>query len=273
MSGIKMGCQTYTWQMSGELYLGRLDHIIAVAGKSGFQGVEPETQFLGALRDPGVMRDHLDRAGIELASICLVETWRQPRENDAERDAADWVIDYLARNFPGTLLNLCPYPGNDRSDLEERQANQLFCMNAVAARAEQKGLVAAYHPNSPEGSVCRTREDYDRMLNGLDARVLKWVPDVGHMAKGGMDPLAVMTAFRPLIAHVHYKDMTAAGEWARMGEGIIDFEGITTFLCDTGYQGWLVVEDESPEAEAEPDKVASLDGQYMKARLAPLAAG
>ena len=273
MGGIGMGCQTYTWQMSGELYLGRLDHIIAVAGKSGFRGIEPETQFLGALRDPGVMREHLDRAGIELASVCLVETWREPKENDAEREAADWVIDYLARNFPGTVLNVCPYPGTDRSDLEERQTNQLSCMNAVAARAAQRGVLAAYHPNSPEGSVCRTRQDYDRMLNGLDASVLKWVPDVGHMAKGGMDPLDVMKTFRPLIGHVHYKDMTSDGAWAMMGKGVIDFEAITAFLRDTAYRGWLVVEDESPEAEAEPDKVAALDGHYMKTRLAPLVAG
>ncbi|MBX3584793.1 MAG: sugar phosphate isomerase/epimerase [Rhizobiaceae bacterium] len=272
MKGIKMGCQTYTWQMSGELYLGKLDHIIAVAGKSGFQGIEPETQFLGALRDPGVMRSHLDKAGMELASVCLVEKWRQPKENDSEREAADWVIDYLARNFPDTVLNVCPYPGTDRADLDERQANQLSCMNAVAARAAQKGILAAYHPNSPEGSVCRTRGDYDRMLNGLDGNVLKWVPDVGHMTKGGMDPLAVMKTFRPLIAHVHYKDMTGDGQWAMMGKGIIDFESITSFLRDTGYSGWLVVEDESPEAEAEPDKVASLDGAYMKQRLAPLVA-
>lgn len=273
MGGIRMGCQTYTWQMSGVLYLGKLDHIIAVAGASGFQGIEPETQFLGALRDPGLMREHLARAGIELASLCVVETWRQPVETEAERAAADWVIDYLARNFPDTVLNVCPYPGVDRADLRERQANQLSCMNAVAARAAQKGLLAAYHPNSPEGSVCRTREDYDRMLHGLDERVLKWVPDVGHMAKGGMDPLEVMKNFRPLIAHVHYKDMTPGGQWAMMGEGMIDFEAITRFLQQSGYRGWLVVEDESPEAGAAPDTVAMRDGEYMARHLLPVVAG
>jgi inosose dehydratase len=258
--------------MSGELYLGKLDHIISVAGAAGFQGVEPETRFLGALRDPALMREHLDHAGVELASVCLVETWCQPKETDAEREDADWVIDYLARNFPDTILNVCPYPGSDRSDLEERQANQLACMNALAARAAQRGVQAAYHPNSPAGSVCRTHQDYDRMLNGLDARVLKWVPDVGHLAKGGMDPLEIIGAFRPLIAHVHYKDMAASGEWAMMGKGVIDFEAITTFLHDTHYQGWLVVEDESREAEVAPDTVAAFDGRYMKARLAPIVA-
>ena len=52
MGSARLGCQTYAWQMSGATYLGRLDHIIDVVGDSGFQGIEAEVQFLGALRDP-----------------------------------------------------------------------------------------------------------------------------------------------------------------------------------------------------------------------------
>ena len=55
-----------------------------------------------------------------------------------------------------------------------------------------------------------------------------------------------------------------------MGEGSIDFEGVTRFLMDTGYDGWLIVEDESAEAEIDPDGVTKTDGVYLRNRIAPL---
>ena len=270
MSSARLGCQTYAWQMSGATYLGRLDHIIDVVGGSGFQGIEAEVQFLGALRDPVRMSEVLERNKIALASACIVEDWRGEKETDAEREAGDWIIRYLSENFPDAVLNVCPMPGKDRRDLAERQSNQLTCMNALARRAADQGVRAAYHPNSPAGSVCRIADDYDRMLNGLDDAVLKWVPDVGHIAKGGMDALGLMRKFRRLIAHVHFKDMGSDGAWKRMGEGSIDFEGVTRFLMDTGYDGWLIVEDESAEAEIDPDGVTKTDGVYLRKRIAPL---
>ena len=45
MGSARLGCQTYAWQMSGAIYLGRLDHIIDVVGDSGFQGIEAESSF------------------------------------------------------------------------------------------------------------------------------------------------------------------------------------------------------------------------------------
>ncbi len=69
----------------------------------------------------------------------------------------------------------------------------------VAARAAQRGLQAAYHPNSRAGSVCRTHQDYDRMLNGLDPHVSKRVPDVGHLAKEGTDPLEIIFLAAPHV--------------------------------------------------------------------------
>jgi len=267
---IRVGCQTYAWQMSGRLYLDRLDEIMTVVGRSGFLGVEPELQFLGALRDPERMRDELERAGIVLAALCIVHDWRGARETTAERASADWTIDFIARHFPETLLNVCPMPGADRSDLRERQDNQLACMNALAARAAERGVAAAYHPNSPVGSVCRTAADYERMLEGVDSRVLRWVPDIGHIAKGGVEVMELLRRYRPLIAHVHFKDMSSDGRWRSMGEGNLDFAAVTSYLAETGYDGWIVVEDECAEAENDPNGAASRDGVYVARSIAPL---
>jgi inosose dehydratase len=270
MSQARIACQTYTWQMSGN-YVGKLDHIIQLLSTTGFGGVEPETQYLGGLADPAALSKALQDAGIQLASLCLVEDWLGAEENGEERQRADACLDLL-QHFPGTLLNLCQMPTirpTDPAQLAQRQANLLQCAHAVAARGKHLGIQSAYHPNSPEASIYRTAEDYEVLLAGLDDD-LGWIPDCGHIAKVGMDPLSLIQEHRALVQHIHYKDMDAAGNWREMGQGIIDYKAITRFLVETGYTGWFVVEDESDRAIPEPDQVTLDDWAWIDEHLAPI---
>lgn len=270
MNRPRFACQTYSWQMSGK-YVGSLDHIVNLLGETGFAGVEPETQFLGRLADPVELAGALKRNGIGLAAICLVEDWLEGTENPGERRRADECIALL-EHFPGTLLNLCQMPTTrpvDPAALATRQEDLLSCVRDVAERASARGIVSAYHPNSPAQSIFRTAGDYEVLLAGLDDR-LGWIPDTGHIARGGMDPLRLIEAHRGLIRHIHYKDMDAAGRWAEMGRGVIDHEAITRYLVETGYSGWFVVEDESERAKPEPDQVTLEDWTWIERHLVPL---
>jgi hypothetical protein len=49
-----------------------------------------------------------------------------------------------------------------------------------------------------------------------------------------------------------------------MGEGVIDFTGVVRFLQQTGYQGWIMVEDECPRAEHDPDGATAHNGAYVR---------
>ena len=266
---IKLACETYTWQMPGEQYKGKLEHIMEVCAKAGFTGIEPETSFMQHLEDPIRMKDALTKWGLDLAVLCVVEDWLHPKETAEERERADKWIDFLS-HFPDTILLPVQMPQADRSNLKERQQNLLTCVNAFAERAYDKGITCSYHPNSPAGSVYRTEEDYKILLNGLDNRVIGYCPDVGHIAKGGMNPNEIMRQYRPLINLVHYKDMYADGRWAETGKGIIDFAGITQYLIDTDYEGWIIMEDECDECITMPDQVTLRDGIYIDEVLKPM---
>lgn len=268
MSKIKIGCETYTWQMPGEKYKGKLEHIMAIASQSGFQGIEPETSFIQHLSDPFLMEETLRKNNLELAVLVLVADWRMPQETEKERILADKWIDFL-KHFPGTLLLLVQMPGKDRSELQTRQQNLLKCVNLVARRAAGKSIKCSYHPNSPGGSVFRTEEDYKILLEGLDTSVIKYTPDVGHIARGGMDPLRIIRQYRHLIDCVHFKDMFENGDWAPMGKGTINFEGITKELTQTGFEGWIIIEDECDEAITDPDGVVRSDGRFVREVLMP----
>jgi inosose dehydratase len=44
---------------------------------------------------------------------------------------------------------------------------------------------------------------------------------------------------------------------------VIDFESIVRFLEETDYRGWIMTEDESPDAVNDSDGVVMADGKYM----------
>lgn len=269
MAKIKLACETYSWEMATDNYKGKLPEIMEVMAQAGFEGIEPETSFFGPLSDPIKMKESLDQHGLELAVLCHVEDWRHSSETSLEKARADQWIQFL-EHFPETIYLLVQMPGKDRADLHERQQNLLSCVNAVSERAAHKGITCSYHPNSPEGSVFRTEEDYNVLLNGLDSNYIQYCPDLGHMAKGGMDPLAIIKEYRSIVNLVHFKDMYADGRWAPTGEGIIDFVGVTKYLVESDYEGWIIMEDECDACITNPNGTTLEDGQYIDREIRPL---
>ncbi len=264
---IRFGCQTYAWQMSGDKYRGRLDHMGRIASEAGFAGLEPEVVMLGEFEDPGRAQAVLEEHGLQLAALAFAASWRLARETEAERGEADRFIEFVGR-FPDSKLVLVQLPGADRAELATRQRNALSCINALARRAAAAGVMATVHPNSPPGSIFRTAEDYELLLGGLGDDV-GFTPDVGHIAAGGMDPLETVKRYRDRVNHVHYKDIGAHGGWAQTGEGVVDFAGLVSHLRDSEYRGWIVFEDESPESERDPDRATRLNGIFARDVLAP----
>lgn len=269
MKNIRIACETYTWQMPGESYKGKLDHIMGVANSAGFKGIEPETSFFGDLSDPFKMKDTLEKHNLELTALCHVEDWLNPKETDEEKENADTWMNFLS-HFPESIYLLVQMPGADRKNLKERQQNLLTCVNSIAQRAADEGIVCSYHPNSPEGSIYRTYEDYKILLNGLKSDWIGYTPDVGHIAKVDMDPLSIIKEYRSLINFIHYKDMFADKTWAPTGQGIIDFIEITHYLIDTAFKGWIVMEDECDRAITDPDGLTLDDGIYINQHIKPL---
>jgi inosose dehydratase len=219
--------------------------------------------------DPSTLKDLLAQFNLQLGAIAFVCDWANSDETEQEKSEAQRVFSY-AGSFPGAHLVLVQMPGEDRSNLRQRQQNLISCVNAVAARAVDYGLNCSYHPNSPEGSVIRNEEDYKILFDALDSRLVGFAPDTGHIARGGMDVDKILKTYRTLIKHVHFKDISASGGWTAMGAGIIDFPGIVTMLRDTGYAGWIMIEEESPEAEVDPDTATTKNGEYLKESLLPI---
>ncbi len=275
---IKFGSEVYTWFMDGygEGNANKLGHMAKIIGQAGFTGIEPmvlepyDTYWMGDYKDPAKLKDALDEAGIELAALALICKWDGEEETAAERECADWTIETL-KLFPGAALGTVPLP-DGRHHLQQRRLNLVNNVNRVSRRAAEAGLKCSFHPNSPPASLVRTQYDYDVVISSLDPSVTGWTPDVGHIARGGMDVIETMNKWQHLVNHVHYKDFSGNGPepWAQMGSGKLDFHRITEWLTLRNYEGWIICEDEAEAAIKDPDGVTLQNGKWCQEQLAPL---
>lgn len=265
----RFGAEVYTWFMNnnGETYKGQLGHMIEVIAQAGFRGIQPIFSWMGDLSDPGRLKAKLEEQGIALAAVALALDWNGKEETEKERREADQAISLL-QHFPGAVLCTVQIP-TGRHELTTRRDNLVNIVNHVSRRAMEKGVSCSFHPNSPHSSITRTAEDYRVILEGLDSTATGWCPDVGHIINGGMDPLEKMKEYASLINHVHYKDWDGEPEFALMGKGKVDLLGITQWLKDQDYKGWIICEDEGKEALEDPDFVTLHDGRWVNEKLLP----
>jgi inosose dehydratase len=265
----RFGSEVYTWFMSGngQTHQGRLGHMIEVIAKAGFSGIQPIFTWMGDLVDPELLEEKLKEQKIELAALALALDWNEAEETEREKEVADHAISVLQR-FPGAILNTVQIP-TGRHNLAERQKSLVNIVNRVSARAAEKGVPCSFHPNSPHTSIIRTADDYSTVLESLDTSVTGWTPDVGHIINGGMDPLEKMKEYKALINHVHFKDWDGNPEFALMGKGKVDLLGVTRWLNDIHYSGWIICEDEGAEALEDPDFVTLHDGKWIQQELIP----
>jgi inosose dehydratase len=217
--------------------------------------------------DPAAIRERLDRHGLRLVGgfvplVLHTEDLRPARES-AERIArvlagagADvFVAAAVADDGWSTPLAL-----DDAA--WSRLARHLA---EIARLVEDHGLTLALHPHA--GTQIERREDVERMLAISDAG---WCLDSGHLLIGGFDPTDFVRRHGDRIVHAHLKDVdagiavrlrageltlveaTQAGLFRPLGRGDARIDEVVDLLSRTGYERWLVLEQDAAVTGVEP---------------------
>ena len=108
------------------------------------------------------------------------------------------------------------------------------------------GIKLAYHPE--QGEV-RTGL-YKRFLESTDGRFVYFLPDTGHIASGGADPVEVCQIYRSRLACVHLKDFaptTPDGKSVKAGNvpfgaGTVHFADLIAYLKMSNFTGYVMGE-------------------------------
>ncbi|MEV6108480.1 sugar phosphate isomerase/epimerase [Streptomyces sp. NPDC051940] len=132
-------------------------------------------------------------------------------------------------------------------------------LQRAADRCRERGLEPVFHHHL--GTDIESTEEVERLLLATDVSLCL---DTGHLHLAGGDPVAALRDWAPRIKQVHIKDGSRAvlertraaggdfhdavrdGAFPVLGEGEIDLAACVAAVHDTGYTGWVVVEQDAP---------------------------
>jgi inosose dehydratase len=127
------------------------------------------------------------------------------------------------------------------------------------------GMTAALHQHT--GTCIETRDETYAVMEAVDARYVKFGPDVGQLQKGGSDPVKVVKDFLPLVRHVHMKDFNGGPHflgYCPLGQGKVDIAGLCDLLEGSGNDLMIMCElDPSKDMPLSPLEAALINKQTM----------
>lgn len=150
----------------------------------------------------------------------------------------------------------------------------------AAAVKNQTGLRTVFHNHC--ATFVETPAEIDELMARTDPSLLGLCLDTGHAAFGGGNPIETFDKWRSRIWHVHLKDCDPAirqrartekwdyptsvrqGVFCELGKGEVDFPAVVDRLKRTGYDGWLVVEQDVLPSMGTPAESASRNRAYLR---------
>lgn len=263
---LKFGCQTYTWEMLGPSWTGGPDDLVAAIAEGGYAGIEITDTMIGPYAGrAGDFARRLAEAGLSLASFAFGSEsgFTEPDRIDADLDIARRWFDFAAR-FPGALVSMGSATVMSEGDRGAKFPVAAEVYNRAAEIGRAAGVVVAVHPSSHHNTLLFDRADYDRIFALLDPQV-GWVPDTGHILRGGQTIGDTLATHRDRIRYVHLKDVDGGGDWAMLGTGVCDIPAVIASVREAPhFNGWIIVEEESAAAGADPARAVRTNRQTIR---------
>lgn len=194
----------------------------------GYQGVE----FAGLHNTPvGELRATLADLGL---AACSAHVALDLFENDPDRT----IATYQALGCPFLVVPWLP---------ESRRGGYAALgevLNRIGERVRAAGMRLAYHNHDFELRDQGGKTGLQMLMETTDPALVSFELDAGWVAKVNGDALALMRDLADRLALLHVKDVTAAGEWAEVGQGAVDYRPIVAAAAGQGVE-WLIVEQDT----------------------------
>lgn len=243
------------------------DRVLAEMAQLGLRHTE-----LGALGwlplDGGEVKRRLAEHDLDLVAgfvpVVVHEADLSPTIEHA-RTAARQLADAGASLFVAALVTDLAWSAPVDLDDAGWQRTGAHLATLAALVADEFGLELVLHPHV--GTLVETAAQVDRALAHTD---VAWCFDSGHLLIGGADPIDFIKRHAERIAHVHLKDVDATlaanvrdntmtlvqatqhGLFRPLGEGDARIDEVVALLDESGYERWLVLEQDLAITGSEP---------------------
>jgi inosose dehydratase len=218
--------------------------------------------------DPKALADALNRNGLTLVGGFVPLVLHEPDLDQALEETRRAAR--LMSAAGGRMLVLAAVQDLDWSAPREltdhewaRVAGHLNSIEALAR--EEFGMGVAVHPHA--GTLIETAAQVQRALEVVE---VGWCLDTGHLLIGGTDPVRFAREHGDRVSHVHLKDVdgdlaaevrdgersllsaTKEGLFTALGRGDARIAEVLDGLQGHGYEGWLVLEQDTAITGDEP---------------------
>jgi len=167
--------------------------------------------------------------------------WDRSRHAEVLSDAK-LVVARLAE-LGGRTLGTSVGRAPEKKTAEQLDA-QAELLRRIIGFCEDHGVVLNLHNHIYE--VEHDMHD----LSGTLARIpdVKLGPDLDWLVQAGVDPVAFIRKFGDRIEFLHLRDQQADKTWTEaLGEGVMDWKGISRALNEVGFAGDAVIELAHPK--------------------------
>lgn len=245
--------------------------------------------------DPALLRRALDARRLDLVGAFVPVALRDPAAHDAGEALAVRTARLLkaaSATDPRIVLSDATAvdpsrtakagritPGDSLSSEEWRVAAGA-AERVARAVASSTGLKTVFHHHC--ATFVETPWEIDELMARTSAELIGLCLDTGHATYGGGDPGALLERHRSRVWHVHFKDCSPAiaetarrrewtyieavgqGLFCELGKGSVDFAAIAASLRRTGYDGWIVVEQDVLPSMGAPAESAARNRAFLR---------
>ncbi|GIX07875.1 MAG: sugar phosphate isomerase [Candidatus Poribacteria bacterium] len=227
MAHIPVGLQTYTVREDlTRDFVGTLRRVAEI----GYEGVEG---LPGGGLSPREYRQLLEQLNLKTPGGHVP---LEQLESDLNR-----VVE-LSQEIGARFVTI-PYLAEPRRRSADDWRRLGEIMTRIGERLAQHSLVLCYHNHSFEFQRFEGKYGLDLLYESSDPRYLQAELDTYWIQHGGEDPAEYIRKYAGRVPLLHIKDMAADGDFAEIGEGVLDWPRIFDAAEAAGVQWYLVEQD------------------------------
>ena len=213
----------------------------------GFAGLELFDWQISGLESEGLLSGYVQKYNLPLISSYTSVNLTDPAQR-ASTIAAAVAVGNILKKHGGRTVVIGPSGrvGGQTYNFNDHKQNIVTTLNELGKAITDIGLIAALHQHT--GTAVETRDETYATMEAVDTRYVKFGPDIGQLLKGGVDPVAVVKTFLPVVQHMHFKDWAGAQPMAgycALGLGKVNLVGILDLMEGRKLDGMIMVELDS----------------------------
>ncbi|PQV65169.1 Sugar phosphate isomerase/epimerase [Abditibacterium utsteinense] len=198
---------------------------VAQIGYSGIEaGLDSTSEFLNKARELNLK---ITAAHVSLAAL--------------RGDIEDIVSKCQAMETSFAVLSWIEE--SERGDAQKWQDLGRF-LDEKGAQLHEGGITLCYHNHDFEFQSFDGKFGLDWLFEAASPQYLQAELDTYWVQKGGASPVEYLKKYAGRVPLLHIKDMTPDGDFAEIGEGILDWPAIFATAQAQGVTSYIVEQDE-----------------------------